>query len=253
MHYLRDRVDSLYISYFRPFREIPDAPSMMLPQKTVDYEPIRVVALPYSDTLPIMLPRKGIYLCSVDRKVREGYALMNFGPSYPNMNVPEEMIEPLIYLGTGLEIDQMRSSPKPKLALDDFWIKCGGNIEKARELIRIFYTRVVYANVYFTSFTEGWRTERGMIYIIYGPPDKVYKNSEGETWGYRKPVVKSSWGGRYSVKEEYLFFNFKQRENVFTDNDYYLSRNEALVTYWDQAILSWRKGIVFRLDNPEDF
>lgn len=251
--YLRDRADSLYISYFKPFREIPDAPSMMLPQKTVDYEPLRVVALPYSDTLPIMLPREGIYLCSVDRNVREGYALMNFGPTYPNMNVPEEMIEPLIYLGTGLEIDQMRSSPKPKLALDDFWIKCGGNIEKARELIRIFYTRVVYSNVYFTSFTEGWRTERGMIYIIYGPPDKVYKNAEGETWGYRKPVVKSSWGGRYSVKEEYLFFNFKQRENVFSDNDYFLSRNETLVTYWDQAILSWRKGIVFRLDNPEDF
>ena len=54
--YLRDHVDSLYISYFKPFKEIPDAPSMMLPQKRVDYEPIRVVALQYSDTLPIMLP-----------------------------------------------------------------------------------------------------------------------------------------------------------------------------------------------------
>lgn len=246
-------VDSLYISYFKPFREIPDAPSMMLPQKTVDYEPLRVVALPYSDTLPIMLPREGIYLCSVDSNIREGYALMNFGPSYPNMTTPEQMIEPLIYLAPAFEIEQMRSSSKPKLALDDFWVKYGGNIEKARELIRIFYTRAVYANLYFTSYAEGWRTERGMIYIIYGPPDKVYKNSEGETWGYRKPVVKSSWGGRYSVKEEYLFFNFKQRENIFSDNDYYLSRNETLVTYWDQAILSWRKGIVFRLDNPEDF
>jgi len=251
--YSRQPADSLYISYFKPFGEIPDPPSMMLPQKTVDYDPIRVVALPYSDTLPIMLPREGIFLCSVDRNIREGYALMNFGPSYPNMTTPEEMIEPLIYLAPAFEIEQMRSSSKPKLALDDFWVKYGGNIEKARELIRIFYTRVVYANVYFTSFTEGWRTERGMIYVIYGPPDKVYKNTEGESWGYRKPVVKSSWGGRYSVKEEYLFFNFKQRENVFSDNDFYLSRNETLVTYWDQAILSWRKGIVFRLDNPADF
>jgi GWxTD domain-containing protein len=251
--YSRGPVDSLYISYFKPFSEIPDAPSMMLPQKTVDYEPMRIVALPYSDTLPIMLPKEGIFLCSVERDIRDGYAIMNFGPSYPNMTTPEEMIEPLIYLAPLFEIEQMRSSSKPKLALDDFWIKCGGNIEKARELIRIFYTRVVYSNVYFTSYAEGWRTERGMIYIIYGPPDKVYKSSEGETWGYRKPVVKSSWGGRYSVKEEYLFFNFKQRENVFSDNDYYLSRSETLVTYWDQAVLSWRKGIVFRLDNPEDF
>jgi GWxTD domain-containing protein len=251
--YTRGPVDTLYISYLKPFSEIPDPPSMMLPQKTVDYEPDRIIALAYSDTLPIMLPRKGIYLCSVEKEIRDGYALMNFGESYPNMTKPEQMIEPLIYLAPPFEIDLMKASPKPKVALDDFWIKCGGNIERARELIRIFYTRVVYANVYFTSFAEGWRTERGMIYVIYGPPDKVYKNPEGETWGYRKPIVKSSWGGRYSVKEEYLYFNFKQRDNVFSDNDFYLSRNETLVTYWDQAILSWRKGIVFRLDNPDGF
>jgi hypothetical protein len=113
--------------------------------------------------------------------------------------------------------------------------------------------RVLYTNFYFSSYKEGWRSERGMIYIIYGPPDKVYKTPEGENWGYRKPVIKSSWGGRYSVKEDYLFFNFKKDENLYSDNDYYLSRNETLVTYWDKAIASWRKGVVFRLDNPEGF
>ncbi len=251
--YPRGPLDSLYISYIKPFLTVPDPPSMMLPQKSVDYEPDRIAALQYSDTLPIMLPRRGIYLCSVERNLREGYALFNFGRSYPNMTTPEEMIEPLIYLAPQYEVDQLKTSPRPKVALDEFWIKCGGNIERARELIRIYYNRVVYANVYFTSFCEGWRTERGMIYVIYGPPDKVYKNPEGETWGYRKPVVKSSWGGRYSVKEDYLFFSFKQRDNVLTDNDFYLSRNEALVTFWDQAILSWRKGIVFRLDNPGQY
>jgi hypothetical protein len=111
----------------------------------------------------------------------------------------------------------------------------------------------LYSNFYFTSFKEGWRTERGMIYTIYGPPDKVYKSSDGERWGYRKPVIKSSWGGGYHLEEEYLFFNFKFRENKFSDNDYYLSRSETLVTYWDKAVLSWRNGIVFRLDNPEEF
>ena len=251
LNYSRGPVDSIYISYFQPFNAVPDPPSMMLPQKTLDYDPLRIVPLQYTDTLPIMLPRKGIYLCSVDRDIKDGYTLYNFGQSFPNMTTPEEMIDPLIYLATQDELDQMKASERPKVALDDFWIKCGGNIERARELIRIYYTRAVYSNLYFTSYTEGWRTERGMIYLIYGPPDKVYKNQEGETWGYRKPVVKSSWGGRYKVKEEYLFFNFKQKENIFSDNDYYLSRSETLITFWDQAILSWKKGIVFRLDNPE--
>jgi len=250
--YSRGPVDSLFISFYKPFREVPDPPSMLLPEKTLDYKPEQVVVIPYSDTMPMMFPREGIYLCTIGRNIKEGYTFLNMGASYPAMTTPEVMIEPLAYLASQDEVATLRSAIKPKVALDDFWIKCGGNVEKARELIRIYYTRVLYSNYYFTSYKEGWRSERGMIYIIYGPPDKVYKTSEEESWGYRKPVIKSSWGGRYRVSDEYLFFNFKKRENIYSDNDYYLSRSETLVTYWDQAISNWRKGIVFRLDNPED-
>lgn len=249
--YSRGPVDSLFVSYFRPFTGVPDPPSMMLPEKTLDYEPEKIAAIPYSDTLPIMLPRPGLYLCSVERKTRDGFTFMNFGPDFPTMKTPEAMLDPLAYLTTKEEVAAMKVAVRPKAALDEFWIKCGGNIEKSRELIRIYYTRVLYSNYYFTSYKEGWRTERGMIYIIYGPPDKVYKSTEGESWGYRKPVVKSSWGGRYTVSEDYLFFNFKKREGIFSNNDFYLSRGETLVTYWDKAITSWKSGIVFRLDNPE--
>ncbi len=249
--YSREPVDSLYISYYKPFREVPDPPSMILPEKTLDYGPERVVALAYSDTLPMMFPKEGIYLCSVKRGLKDGFTFYNMGATFPSMTTPEVMIEPLSYLATPDEMETLRSALKPKVALDEFWIKCGGNIEKSRELIRIYYTRVLYSNYYFTSYKEGWMTERGMIYIIYGPPDKIYKSSDGELWGYKKPVIKSSWGGRYSVKEEYLYFTFKHKDNIFSDNDFYLSRTETLVTYWDKAILSWRKGIVFRLDNPE--
>jgi hypothetical protein len=92
-----------------------------------------------------------------------------------------------------------------------------------------------------------------MIYIIYGPPDKVYKSTEGERWGYKKPAVKSKWGEKYKTEDSYIFFSFKKRESIFSDNDFTLNRSETLVTYWDKAIASWRKGIVFRVDNPKDF
>ena len=244
--------DTLYISFFKPFREIPYPPAMLVPEKTIDYPADTVVAVAYSDTLPIMFPKEGIFFCSVKRDSEDGYTFYNFGGTFPTMTKPEQMVEPLSYLASEDEMNTMRSSSKPKISLDEFWVKCGGNIEKSRELIRIYYTRVLYSNYYFTSFKEGWRTERGMIYIIYGPPDKVYKSPEGESWGYSKPVLKSKWGGGYHLEENYLFFNFKVRENRFTDNDYYLSRSETLISFWDKAIASWRKGIVFRLDNPED-
>lgn len=251
--YNRTPVDSLYVSYYQPFLEVPYPPSMLLPEKVLDYDPDTTIVLPYSDTLPLMFPNKGIYFCTVGRDISDGYTFCNFGEAFPSMTTPEVMIEPLIYLTSQDEVTGMLTAARQKTALDDFWITCGGNVEKSRELIRIFYTRVLYSNYYFTTYREGWRTERGMIYIIYGPPDKVYKTSDGENWGYRKPVIKSSWGGRYHVKEDYLFFNFKNRKNAYSDNDFYLSRSETLVTYWDQAIQSWRKGIVFRLDNPGDF
>jgi GWxTD domain-containing protein len=249
--YSRGHIDSLYISFYKSFREVPDPPSMLLPEKTLDYDPMQFVAIPYSDTLPMMFPKEGIYLCSIARNIKDGFTFLNLGSTYPRVTTPEKMIEPLIYLTSQDELAELKSAAKPKAALDEFWIKCGGNVDKARELIRIFYTRVLYSNYYFTSYKDGWRSERGMIYIIYGPPDKVYKTADGESWGYKKPVIKSKWGGRYTVSDSYLFFNFKKRENVFSDNDFYLSRSETLVTFWDKAIASWRKGIVFRLDNPK--
>jgi GWxTD domain-containing protein len=251
--YSRAPIDSLFVSFYKPFREVPDPPSMLLPEKTLDYEPQKVVAIPYSDTLPIMFPKEGVYLCSTDRNIKDGFTFLNLGSTYPRLTSPEVMIEPLAYLASQDELAELRSAPKPKAALDEFWIKCGGNIDKARELIRIYYTRVMYSNYYFTSYKEGWRTERGMIYIIYGPPDRVYKTIDGESWGYKKPVISSRWGGRFTVSDSYLFFTFKKREEIFSDNDFYLSRTETLVTFWDKAISSWRKGIVFRLDNPKEF
>ena len=250
--YKRKPVDSLFISFYKPLKDVPYPPSMLLPEKVIDYEPDTLVAVVYSDTVPIMFPREGVYLCTVGRNLSEGFTFYNFGEAFPSMTTPETMIETLAYLASEDEMNSLRTAVRPKVALDDFWIKCAGNIEKARELIRIYYTRILYSNYYFTSFKEGWRTERGMIYTIYGPPDKVYKTSDGESWGYRKPVIKTSWGGNVRLKENYLWFNFRTREEKFSDNDFYLNRSETLVTLWDKAIASWRKGLVFRLDNPED-
>lgn len=250
--YTKGPADSLFISYYKPYMLIPDPPSMLLPEKTLNYDPDTTIAIPYSQSTPLMLPQTGIYQCRVSRTSNEGYTFLNLGKDFPTMTTPEAMIEPLAYLTTQDELNALRSAERPKAALDEFWIRMGGNIDKARELIRIYYTRVLYSNYYFTSYKEGWRSERGMIYIIYGPPDKVYKSAEGESWGYRKPVIRSKWGSNFSHKDEYLFFSFRKKDNDFSDNDYFLSRSETLVTFWDQAIASWRKGLVFRLDNPED-
>jgi len=165
---------------------------------------------------------------------------------------PETMIPPLAYIATPQEMDEMLTSEKPKLALDNFWLERTGSIERSKELIRIYYNRTLFANYYFSSYKAGWLTDRGMIYIMYGPPDKVYKNAEGESWGYKRPPVKSRWGSRYVMEDQYLWFNFRKQKNLFSDNDFVLNRAGTPVSYWDIAVARWREGKVFRLDNPQE-
>ncbi len=250
--YPKDRPDSLYLSYFEPFDKIPIAPSMLVPEKELDLTPSKYKNIPYSDTLPLMVPNRGVYLFATTPGSLTGYPLFNFGTNFPGISEPEMMIEPLIYLSSETKINEMLAASSRKIALDNFWLGMSNNVEKSRELLRIYYNRVLFANYFFSSYKEGWRTDRGMIYIIYGPPDKVYKTSEGEKWGYLKPEIKSGWGARYRVKEDYLYFSFMNRENPFTYTDYTIIRSESVTSYWEQAIRSWQSGIVFRLDNPQD-
>jgi len=252
LQYAPSQHDTLYVLFYKYFDYIPYPPSMMLPERTMGMEPDLIIPVAWSDSLPIMFPGKGIYLCTIDSNIRQGYTFFNFGEEYPGMTSPETMIEPLAYIATQDELEGMRSSPKPKLALDDFWISRSSNVERSRELLRIYYKRVLFANFYFASYKEGWRTDRGMIYIIYGPPDKIYKNIEGERWGYKKPVVKSKWGSGYTVNEEYLWFAFRNNKSQFTTNDFLLNRSDATPTFWEQAVTSWRNGVVFSLENPDN-
>lgn len=252
VRYPNRATDTIYLFYYEPVKTISPAPSVILPEVTASDTADRVIPLTYSDTLPIMFPNEGIYLFSIDSNRCEGITLFNFGPEYPGMTSAETMIPPLAYIATEEELYALNTAPNKKIALDDYWMARGGNIEKAKELIRIYYFRVQYANIYFSSYKSGWLTDRGMVYIVYGPPDKLYKTNDAERWGYKLPPVKRQWNSRSSIEDQYLWFTFRKQENKFTENDFTLNRSQTPVSYWDQAVTSWRQGKVFRLDNPKE-
>ncbi len=51
------------------------------------------------------------------------------------------------------------------------------------------YRRIAYSNVHFASSLPGWKTDRGRLYIMYGPPDRVDAHADVippyEVWTYR--------------------------------------------------------------------
>jgi len=178
----------------------------------------------------IELPVAGLYHFQADTSTRYGLTLYRFHDDYPNVTEAEQLIPPLRYLTTLKEYKTMLSSEDPKLAVDNFWLETAGNEDRAVELIKNYYSRVEYSNWLFSSFKEGWKTDRGMIYIIFGPPQTVYRKSNIETWIYGEQ------GNRVS-----LTFDFIKAYNPFSDQDFILQRQADFKNSWYIAVDYWRR------------
>lgn len=234
IHYRMGNPDTWHVSYYSPDTLVPPPPDLMVGSPPYGGESDSSWVISTADTSGLRLPKSGVYLIRADSIRSGGLPLYNFGAYYPRIRTPEQMVGPLAYLLNPSELAQLKSSENLKLAIDKFWLGTSDNIEKSRELIRIFYNRVYYANLFFTSYKEGWRTDRGMIYVIYGPPDELRKTPASEVWKYGE-----------EKSEDKLVFTFSYQEHPLSQNHYVLRRGENVESRWRQAVRTWRQGNVF--------
>jgi GWxTD domain-containing protein len=64
--------------------------------------------------------------------------------------------------------------------VEQFWLRrdpTPGTSEN--EFKAEIYRRIAYANEHFTGSIPGWKTDRGRIYIQYGPPDEIESHPSG--------------------------------------------------------------------------
>ena len=78
----------------------------------------------------------------------------------------------------------MRLAQHPKQALDAFWLACTPSTENARSLLNTYYGRVEEANASFSGLVEGWRSDRGMVHIVFGVPQRIRSDTWNEYWTY---------------------------------------------------------------------
>ena len=234
--YARSEIDTIYVKYYRNTFPLPRPPVTNLTSTRPEFIPDSIFAYPYKDTISYRLPFEGMYHIQADPYQEGGLTLYNFGNSYPRVTTTDEMVGPLVYLTSTVEYEDLMNQTNKKLAMDNFWLQVTGNVETSRELIRIYYNRVFYANYFFSSYKEGWKTDRGMMFIIYGAPNTLTKSAETEIWTfYRKKG------------NEPLRFTFSKVRNPYSDNDYQLER-DFVNSMWLQAVQDWRKGKVFYTD-----
>ena len=197
-----------------------------------DYEADSIYIINARDT--IRLHDMGFYHFQMNSSTKEGFTVFVFGDEFPFITRKVDMAPPLRYLTTSEEFTRIVSKKDDndlKYEVDKFWLKSAGSIDRGKHLVRSYYGRVEDANLFFTSYLEGWKTDRGIIYTILGPPSRVVRKYGTETWIY---------GNENSSLE--MVFTFVKVYNPFTDNDYALARMNKFRYPWGQAIDAWRHG-----------
>ncbi len=162
------------------------------------------------------------------------------GPSFPRPVLLKDLVEASEYIAKRNEqpaLDTLTTPQGLRTAFDRFWLSLVPDTRRATAVMRAYYNRVQEASRMFSSTKEGWRTDRGMVYIVFGPPDRVDKRSDVETWSYTLP------GSNIGIIFEFRRVFFMQAS--LTIEDYILRRNIQYEEPWEHMVKKWRDGEIF--------
>ncbi len=179
---------------------------------------------------PFVLKRKGLYYFSKDSTENFGIGVVAVDERFPRMTYPETLLKPLVYMSTNAESYEIKKSKDHKNTLDKYWLNLPiAQLGTASQTLKEYYKRVEESNQLYTTYKEGWKTDKGMVWIIMGSPFKIAKSKEKEIWTYQK--------NGHQVE-----FHFLKRINQFSENHYELQRNADFQSVWYPMIEHWRNG-----------
>lgn len=183
------------------------------------------------DSVKLELKDKITRLSPLSNSNSNYYYIYYHYQNYPKVTDYIHLIEPLRYISTNSEYNALLSAEDKRKAFEEFWLNFARNKIDAKKLIAEYYQRVELANTYFSSNKEGWKTDRGIILIVYGKPSRVQRFNNIETWLYGEENT------MLSIK-----FEFRKEKTEWTANRYTLVRNEIYKNNWYQAVDVWRQG-----------
>ena len=182
----------------------------------------------------VVMPKLGACVVKQNKNADEGLCLFVVDEGFPGLTTNLEMIQCTRYIMSKEEFDACMTAPDKKAAIDNFWLDIGGSKERSRELLKRYYGRVKEANKVYSSYMPGWKTDRGMIYIVLGPPFSIFRDKGSEVWVYGNEANPNS-----------LRFVFKKPEKALSENDVVLERSIFYRESYHSAVEFWRQGVVF--------
>ena len=222
------------------FKEFGPAlpPFSTKPTDALKYKPDSIFEIKLSSNeFRVTMPEKGFLHIKADPTSNEGLTLYTYDRTFPGVSNSDEMINCTRYIMNREEFDKCKESAEKKACIEEFWLNIGGSNERAREILKRYYGRVKEANKNFTTYTQGWKSDRGITYIVFGPPTNTYRSKQDEIWVYGNEANPNT-----------LRFIFNKTPNPFSDNDFIMERSQFYKEPYHTAVDFWRQGVVY-MDN----
>jgi len=135
-------------------------------------------------TMPDRIYTLRLKLLNHEGKVRakaEKELRIEWSPLYQVRTNWEKTVDLLRYVATDKELKELKETKGEEERIkkwQEFWkSESGTSGTPVNELIEEYYKRIKYANEYFAIYDkEGYRTDMGMVYIKFGPPDEVERH-----------------------------------------------------------------------------
>lgn len=172
--------------------------------------------------------KSGLYLVQRDTSSVQGIAFRVYD-DYPKYSRLENLVDPLIYVCTRQELDRLKDARGEKRQFDRIILNMTGNTERAKNFMRSYFRRVEDANELFASYKAGWKTDRGMVYIIFGTPDEVYRFEDREVWNY-------------STGKSKVSLSFVRSGTLFDPDNFVLVRQKKYMLTWYEVVDLWRNS-----------
>src|SRR5580700_5473486 len=82
---------------------------------------------------------------------------------------------------------QLETNEEREQFIEQFWLRRSATPDLPdNDFKEEHYRRIAYANEHFASGIPGWKTDRGRMYIMWGPPDEIEAHPTGGT--YDRPM-----------------------------------------------------------------
>ncbi len=179
-------------------------------------------------TASIELPHDGLYKIHSGAADHSGKTILKLFDDFPSVVSASQKVFGLRYLTPQKEFALMLKDD-PTYTMKEFWFFEERSKERSEKMMQTYYARMLRANRLFTNYKEGWKTDRGMIFMVYGPPDHVYYELDKEIWEY---------GPDASYND--LKFEFHKMASNFIQNEMVLERKSDYKLSWYRLLDHWR-------------